>query len=128
LDPHLRLGGKDHGYFTFAEVKHGLKVTQIHQVVEYTPATCFQKFAEQVSEARRVGEIHYVSFFGVGCHVISDIVSGYFDVFNRSGASRQTWTSNHQGREDRLPKYQTASHQRTQDKIQYIKDQGYNVV
>jgi hypothetical protein len=35
-------------------VEHGLKVTQIHQVVEYTPATCFQKFGEQVKEARRV--------------------------------------------------------------------------
>jgi hypothetical protein len=34
-------------------VEHDLKVTQIHQVVEYTPATCFQKFGEQVSEARR---------------------------------------------------------------------------
>jgi hypothetical protein len=33
-----------------------LKVTQIHQVVEYTPATCFQKFGEQVSEARRAGD------------------------------------------------------------------------
>jgi hypothetical protein len=30
-------------------VEHGLKVTQIHQVVEYTPATCFQKFGEKVS-------------------------------------------------------------------------------
>jgi hypothetical protein len=37
-------------------VKHGFKVTQIHQVVEYTPATCFQKFGEQVSEARRAGD------------------------------------------------------------------------
>jgi hypothetical protein len=37
-------------------VEHGLKVTQIHQVVEYTPATCFQKFREQVSEARRAGD------------------------------------------------------------------------
>jgi hypothetical protein len=34
-------------------VEQGLKVTQIHQVAEYTPATCFQKFGEQVSEARR---------------------------------------------------------------------------
>jgi hypothetical protein len=34
-------------------VEHRLKVTHIHQVVEYTPATCFQKFGEQVSEARR---------------------------------------------------------------------------
>jgi G:T-mismatch repair DNA endonuclease (very short patch repair protein) len=37
-------------------VEHGLKVTQIHQVVEYKPATCFQKFGEQVSEARRAGD------------------------------------------------------------------------
>jgi hypothetical protein len=37
-------------------VEHGLKVTQIHQVVEYTPANCFQKFGEQVSEARRAGD------------------------------------------------------------------------
>jgi G:T-mismatch repair DNA endonuclease (very short patch repair protein) len=37
-------------------VEHGFKVTQIHQVVEYTPATCFQKFGEQVSEARRPGD------------------------------------------------------------------------
>jgi hypothetical protein len=34
-------------------VQHGLKVTKIHQVVEYTPAICFQKFGEQVSDARR---------------------------------------------------------------------------
>jgi hypothetical protein len=31
-------------------VEHGLKVTQIHQVVEYTPATCFQKFGEPVND------------------------------------------------------------------------------
>jgi hypothetical protein len=37
-------------------VEHGLKVTQIHQVVEYMPAACFQKFGEQVSEARRTGD------------------------------------------------------------------------
>ena len=37
-------------------MEHGLKVTQIHQVVEYTPANCFQKFGEQVSEARRAGD------------------------------------------------------------------------
>ena len=34
-------------------VEHGLKVTQIHQVVEYTSAIYFHKFDEQVSEARR---------------------------------------------------------------------------
>ena len=38
-------------------MEHDLKVTQIHQVVEYTPATCFQKFGEQVSEARRAGDV-----------------------------------------------------------------------
>jgi hypothetical protein len=37
-------------------VEHGLKVTKIHQLVEYMPATCFQKFGEQVSEARRAGD------------------------------------------------------------------------
>ena len=38
-------------------VQHGLKVTKIHQVVEYTPAICFQKFGEQVSDARRAGDV-----------------------------------------------------------------------
>jgi hypothetical protein len=38
-------------------VEHGLKVTQIHQVMEYTPATYYQKFGEQVSEARRAGDL-----------------------------------------------------------------------
>jgi hypothetical protein len=38
-------------------VEHGWKVTKIHQVVEYTPATCCQKFGEQVSEARRAGDV-----------------------------------------------------------------------
>jgi hypothetical protein len=55
-------------------VEHDLKVTQIHQVVEYKPATCFEKFGDNI-----------VSFFGVGFHVISDIVSGYFDVFKDRG-------------------------------------------
>jgi hypothetical protein len=34
-------------------VDNGLKVTQIHQVVEYTPAACFQKFGNNISETRR---------------------------------------------------------------------------
>ena len=37
-------------------VEHGLKVTQIHQVVEYTSAACFQKFGDNISEARRAGD------------------------------------------------------------------------
>jgi hypothetical protein len=39
-------------------VQHGLKVTKIHQVVEYIPATYFQRFGEQVSDARRAGDVH----------------------------------------------------------------------
>jgi hypothetical protein len=34
-----------------------LKVTKIHQVVEYTPATCFQNFGDNISDARRAGDI-----------------------------------------------------------------------
>ena len=37
-------------------MEHGLNVTQIHQVVEYKPAACFQKFGDNISEARRGGE------------------------------------------------------------------------
>ena len=38
-------------------VQHGLKVTKIHQMVEYTPAACFQKFGDNISDARRSGDI-----------------------------------------------------------------------
>jgi hypothetical protein len=34
----------------------GLVVTRIYQVVEYSPATCFQKFGEAVSDAHRAGD------------------------------------------------------------------------
>ena len=34
-----------------------LVVTKIHQVVEYNPSPCFKEFVNQVSEARRVGDI-----------------------------------------------------------------------
>jgi hypothetical protein len=34
--------------------------------------------------------------------VVTNVVSGYVDVFKRPGASQQTWISNHPGREDRL--------------------------
>jgi hypothetical protein len=37
-------------------VEHGLKVTQIHQVVEYTSAACFQKSGDNISEDRRAGD------------------------------------------------------------------------
>ena len=37
-------------------VEHGLRVTKIHQVVEYTPSTSFKEFGEKVSDARRAGD------------------------------------------------------------------------
>ena len=37
-------------------VKHGIRVTKIYQVVEYTPVQCFRKLGEQISDARRVGD------------------------------------------------------------------------
>ena len=35
---------------------HGLQVTKIHQVVEYTPKRCFEPFGDAVSDARRAGD------------------------------------------------------------------------
>jgi hypothetical protein len=37
-------------------VEHGLRLTQIHQVVEYSPSASFQKFGDNISEARRAGD------------------------------------------------------------------------
>ena len=36
-------------------LEHGLKVTHIYQVIEYTPKRCFKEFMEEVSDARRAG-------------------------------------------------------------------------
>ena len=38
-------------------LEHGLEVTHIYQVVEYTPVPCFQPFGEGVSDARRAGDV-----------------------------------------------------------------------
>ena len=38
-------------------LEHGLEVTHIYQVVEYTPVPCFQSFGEAVSDARRPGDV-----------------------------------------------------------------------
>lgn len=37
-------------------LEHGLQVTRIYQVVEYTPSPCFKPFGEAVSNARRDGD------------------------------------------------------------------------
>ena len=37
-------------------LKHGLKVTKVHQVIQYKPMQCFTKFGEEVMNARREGD------------------------------------------------------------------------
>ena len=38
-------------------LEHGLKVTKVHQVVEYLPNACFKPFGEQVSQAHCEGDV-----------------------------------------------------------------------
>ncbi|XP_031572492.1 uncharacterized protein LOC116306555 [Actinia tenebrosa] len=38
-------------------LEHGLEVTKIYQIVEYTPSPCFKPFGEAVSNARRAGDV-----------------------------------------------------------------------
>ena len=38
-------------------LEHGLEVTHVYQVIEYTPNACFHPFGEAVSDARRAGDI-----------------------------------------------------------------------
>ena len=37
-------------------LEHGLEVTKVHQVVEFTPVPCFKPFGDAVSDARRAGD------------------------------------------------------------------------
>ena len=37
-------------------LEHGLEVTRIYQVIEYTPKPCFKPFGDAVSNARRAGD------------------------------------------------------------------------
>ena len=39
-------------------VEHGLVITKVYQVIEYEPKTCFKQFAQDVSDARRTGDIN----------------------------------------------------------------------
>ena len=39
-------------------MEHGLEVTRVYQVVEYTPIPCFRRFGDPVSTARREGDVH----------------------------------------------------------------------
>ena len=37
-------------------LEHGLVVTKIHQVIEFSPKRCFEGFVEQISDDRRAGD------------------------------------------------------------------------
>ena len=37
-------------------LEHGLEVTRVYQVIEYTPNPCFKPFGDAVSDARRAGD------------------------------------------------------------------------
>ena len=39
-------------------LEHGLEVTRVYQDVEYTPSSCFRRFGDAVSTARREGDVH----------------------------------------------------------------------
>jgi hypothetical protein len=38
-------------------LQHGLIITKFHVVIEYTLVKCFQKFADEISDARRAGDV-----------------------------------------------------------------------
>ena len=38
-------------------LQHGLKITKFHVGIEYESVKCFQKFADEVSDARRAGDV-----------------------------------------------------------------------
>ncbi len=53
---------------------HGLEVTEIYQVVEYTPDPCFQAFGEQVSNARCEGDAQArIQVFFWGCQLTKKV-------------------------------------------------------
>ena len=37
-------------------LEHGLEVTKVHQVIEFTPEPCLKLFGDAVSDARRAGD------------------------------------------------------------------------
>ena len=39
-------------------LQHGMIVTKIYQVVEFTPHQCFRDFMKEVSDSRRLGDAH----------------------------------------------------------------------
>ena len=37
-------------------LEHGLEITRVYQIIEFKPDSCFQGFADEVSDARRTGD------------------------------------------------------------------------
>ena len=37
-------------------IEHGLVVTKVHEVIEFSPKRCFQEFVDQISSDRRSGD------------------------------------------------------------------------
>ena len=37
-------------------LEHGLKITKVYKTYEYTPARCYEKYGQSVSDARRTGD------------------------------------------------------------------------
>jgi very-short-patch-repair endonuclease len=38
-------------------LEHGLEVTRVHQIIEFTPNPCFKNFTDKISDARRTGDV-----------------------------------------------------------------------
>ena len=80
-------------------LEHGLKVTKVYQVIEFTPKPCFKPFGDAVSDARRAGDadpskaiiadtMKLVSFvFHLGKHGVGTISTTWIEthIFSLSG-------------------------------------------
>ena len=80
-------------------LEHGLKVTKVYQVIEFTPKPCFKQFGDALSDARRAGDadpnksiiadtMELVSFvFHLGKHGVGTISTTWIEthIFSLSG-------------------------------------------
>ena len=48
-------------------LEHGLVITKIYQVVEFKPLSCFNRFAQQVTDDRRAGS--HVNIYKITCMI-----------------------------------------------------------
>ena len=51
-------------------LEHGLEVTKVHQVIEFSPEPCFKSFGDAVSDARRADDVdpnsHHCGYHEIG--------------------------------------------------------------